>query len=114
MSGIRWHDRVFVVGGTGSGKSELLNYLFSGMSCQKMLLDTKPEFYIPDVAPVSRPGDIDWSAPVIQVDSVTSSPRLAPLRAEMILSSTTVPIFERFSGLMASELFQKSKPLALP
>jgi len=23
-------------------------------------------------------------------------------------------IFERFSGLMASELFQKSKPLALP
>lgn len=65
MSGIRWHDRVFVVGGTGSGKSELLNYLFSGMSCQKMLLDTKPEFYIPDVAPVSRPGDIDWSAPVI-------------------------------------------------
>ncbi len=73
MSGIRWHDRVFVVGGTGSGKSEILNYLFSGLRNQKMLLDTKPEFYIPDVQPVSRPEDIDWEQPVIHYRDLASS-----------------------------------------
>jgi hypothetical protein len=65
VSGIRWHDRVFVAGSTGSGKSELLNYLFSGLRNQKLLLDTKPEFHIEGVPPVSRPGDIDWDAPII-------------------------------------------------
>ena len=65
MSGIRWHDRVFVVGYTGSGKSEILNYLFSGLRNQKLLLDTKPEFHIEGVQPVSRVEDIDFTQPII-------------------------------------------------
>lgn len=71
VAGIRWHDRVFVVGYTGSGKSEVLNLLFSGLRNQKLLLDTKPEFTIPDVTPVSRVEDIDWSAPVIHYRDLT-------------------------------------------
>jgi hypothetical protein len=73
VSGIKWHDRLFVVGGTGSGKSEFLNYCFSGMRCQRLLLDTKPEFTIPGVTPVSRPGDIDWEQPVIHYRDLAAS-----------------------------------------
>jgi hypothetical protein len=71
--GVRWHDRVFVVGYTGSGKSEILNLLFSGLRNQKLLLDTKPEFSIPDVQPVSRPDHIDWSQPVIHYRDLANS-----------------------------------------
>ncbi len=71
--GVRWHDRVFVVGSTGSGKSEVLNHMFSGLRNQRMLLDTKPEFYIPGVEPVSRPGDIRWDEPIIHYRDLASS-----------------------------------------
>lgn len=71
--GIRWHDRVFVVGYTGSGKSEVLNLLFTKLRNQKLLLDTKPEFTIPGVTPVSRVRDIDWSAPVIHYRDLSNS-----------------------------------------
>ncbi len=71
--GIRWHDRVFVAGYTGSGKSEVLNLLFSQVRCQKVLLDTKPEFSIPDVVPTRSPEELHErlkSDPVIHyVDS---------------------------------------------
>jgi energy-coupling factor transporter ATP-binding protein EcfA2 len=69
---VRWHERVFVVGYTGSGKSEMLNLLFSGLRNQKILVDTKPEFTIPDVQPVSRVEDIDWTQPVIHYRDVAS------------------------------------------
>lgn len=71
--GIRWHDRVFVVGGTGSGKSEILNQMFSGLRNQRLLLDTKPEFFIPDVPSASRPQDIDWSLPIIHYRDLSNS-----------------------------------------
>ena len=50
----------------------------------------------------------------IQMDSMMSSPRFAPLLVETMRSWLMVPILARSSGLMASELFQKSKPLTLP
>lgn len=71
--GIRWHDRVFVVGYTSSGKSEILNLLFSKLRNQKLLLDTKPEFTIPGIKPVSRVEDIDWSEPVIHYRDLASN-----------------------------------------
>ena len=64
--GIRATDRVLCLGPTGSGKSVLLNYLWSvGPRCQRLLLDTKDEFTIPGVEPVSKLGAIDWDQPVI-------------------------------------------------
>ncbi len=65
MTGIRWHQRVFVAGYTGSGKSGVLNYLFSQLHNQRLLLDTKPEFTIPGVEPTHAVEDIDWRAPMI-------------------------------------------------
>jgi len=65
VSGIRWHERVFVAGYTGCGKSELLNLMFSRVRAQRLLVDTKPEFEIPGV-PVARSlEEIDWRAPII-------------------------------------------------
>lgn len=65
MSGIRWHQRVFVAGYTGSGKSGVLNHFFSQLRNQRLLLDTKPEFTIPGVEPTHAVEDIDWTAPII-------------------------------------------------
>lgn len=65
MTGIRWHERVFIAGFTGSGKSEVLNLIFSRLRCQRLLLDTKPEFQIPGVEPVSSLEEINWRAPII-------------------------------------------------
>jgi len=67
---IRWHDRVFVTGQSSSGKSEVLNYLFSRVRPQKILLDTKGEFAIDDekgraIRPTRRTKDIDWEQRVI-------------------------------------------------
>lgn len=67
--GIAWNDRTFCVGYTGSGKSELLNHLFSAQRCQRVLVDTKDEFSIEGVEPVHDAGDIDWSAPLIHFSS---------------------------------------------
>jgi energy-coupling factor transporter ATP-binding protein EcfA2 len=64
---ISFNDRVLVLGSTGSGKSELLNALFTDMhgGAQRILVDTKSEFAIPDV-PVSTTVDaIDWRRPVV-------------------------------------------------
>lgn len=69
MSEFRHNDRIFVLGYTGSGKSELINYLaqqFPG-GPQIFLVDTKPEFSIPDVQPISDPREIDWKAPIVHV-----------------------------------------------
>jgi energy-coupling factor transporter ATP-binding protein EcfA2 len=68
--GIVHHDRVFIAGRTGSGKSELINVLFSGFACQRLLVDTKDEFDIPGVERVRDVAAIDWSEPIIHyVDS---------------------------------------------
>jgi hypothetical protein len=54
------------VGPTESGKSELLNVLFSEMRCQRLLFDTKGhEWTIAGVEPVSDPEAIDWQQPII-------------------------------------------------
>jgi hypothetical protein len=63
--GISWRDRVIVFGQTGSGKSVLLNHLFAGYRCQRVLLDTKDEFRIDGVEPTTRVESIDWTQPVI-------------------------------------------------
>lgn len=62
MSGVRWHERAFFAGPTESGKSELLNYVLSGMRCQKLLWDSKGhEWSVPGIEPVSDPAAIDWT-----------------------------------------------------
>jgi hypothetical protein len=62
---IRYNDRVFVVGPTGSGKSTLANVLASDLRCQVAHYDTKDEWSVPDVEPVSRVGALDWDQPVL-------------------------------------------------
>jgi energy-coupling factor transporter ATP-binding protein EcfA2 len=65
---IRFNDRTLVIGKTGSGKSELINVLFSAMAggAQRVLVDTKREFAINGVTPiVGDPEAIDWTQPVI-------------------------------------------------
>lgn len=63
--GIAYNQRVFVAGMTGSGKSELLNHLFTVLRCQRLMLDCKDECRVAGVAPTSAVEAIDWSAPVI-------------------------------------------------
>ena len=66
MTGVRFNERVLVVGPTESGKSELLNVLFSEMRCQRLLFDTKGhEWSIEGVEPVSDPAAIDWNQPIV-------------------------------------------------
>jgi DNA helicase HerA-like ATPase len=67
VSAIRFNDRVLVLGSTGSGKSELLNVIFSRMrgGAQRLLVDTKREFAIEGVEPASEVDAIDWSRPII-------------------------------------------------
>ena len=65
-SGIRDTDRVVVAGQTGSGKSELINFLAStGYRCQRLLVDSKDEFSVPGVQPAHHADDIDWEQPFI-------------------------------------------------
>jgi hypothetical protein len=64
-SGLRFNDRTLVLGETGSGKSVLLNLLLSQLRCQRVLLDTKWEWTVDGIEPVSDVGAIDWTAPVI-------------------------------------------------
>lgn len=64
-NGIRYTDRVFVAGRTGSGKSVLINHLATGFRCQRLLYDTKDEFSIPGVEAVHNVERIDWNEPVI-------------------------------------------------
>lgn len=65
--GIRFTDRVILLGRAGSGKSELTNNLATGPRCQRLLYDTKDEFTIPGVKPVYKPSQIRWEDPVIHL-----------------------------------------------
>lgn len=60
-----YNQRLYAFGYTGTGKSEILNLLFSGVQCQKLLIDNKPEFQVDGVEPVSDVEEIDWREPVI-------------------------------------------------
>src|SRR5947209_8292263 len=60
-----YNQRLYAFGYTGTGKSEILNLLFSGVACQKLLIDNKPEFAIDGVEPVRDVEEIDWREPVI-------------------------------------------------
>ncbi|MDQ2896741.1 MAG: hypothetical protein M3Y09_14025 [Actinomycetota bacterium] len=54
------------LGQNGSGKSVFENVLFStGYRCQRLLLDSKDEFTIDGVEPITSVDAIDWAAPVI-------------------------------------------------
>lgn len=70
---IDWWHRLIVVGSTTSGKSELVNTLWSQLRCQRLLIDIKDEFALPDPAgeaeltPAYTVESIDWSAPLIHV-----------------------------------------------
>jgi energy-coupling factor transporter ATP-binding protein EcfA2 len=57
---VRYNDRALIIGATGSGKSELINLLLAGTRCQRVLIDTKDEFALPGVEPVSDAAAIDW------------------------------------------------------
>ena len=63
--GIAYNDRVLTLGVTTSGKSELLNVLFTSIRCQKLLVDSKDEFAIAGVEAAHGPDALDWSAPVL-------------------------------------------------
>lgn len=67
MSAIRFNDRVLVLGSSQSGKSELLNLLFSRTrgGAQRVLVDTKSEFAIEGVDPVEDVAAIDWTRPIV-------------------------------------------------
>jgi len=67
----RFNERLFAAGSTGSGKSELINLLFSRVRCQRVLVDTKPEFWIPDVEPTRSIAELDWRQPVIHYQDAT-------------------------------------------
>lgn len=72
-AGVRYNERVFVAGPTESGKSELVNFLFSQFRCQRLLYDTKGhEWSIAGVEPVSDPASIDWSQPIVHYVTTTT------------------------------------------
>jgi len=60
-----YNDRLYALALTRSGKSEILNVMFSGVACQRLLLDPKPEFYVPGLDPVHTPEGIDWNTGLI-------------------------------------------------
>jgi hypothetical protein len=73
--GIVYHQRVLVLGETRSGKSELLNHLFSTLRCQRVLLDTKGgEWGVPGIQPVRSVEEIDWQQPIIHFITQTDDP----------------------------------------
>ncbi len=63
--GIAYNGRSTAVGGTGSGKSELLNVQFTAMRVQRVLYDSKREFAIADVTAADSAGEIDWQQPIV-------------------------------------------------
>lgn len=74
MSAVAYNERVLVLGDTGSGKSELINHLFSQMRCQKVLVDTKDEWSIAGVEPARSARAIDWRLPVIHFQPADDGP----------------------------------------
>lgn len=77
MGQIRFNDRAMVLGYTGSGKSELINYFFSVMSggAQRFMFDSKPEYSIAGVEPVYAVADIDWRQPIVHYKSADGAPK---------------------------------------
>lgn len=70
MSGLRYNDRVLILGSTGSGKSELINLMAMDLRVQRILIDTKDEFSVPDgdggfVEPARDVEDLDWQLPIL-------------------------------------------------
>jgi hypothetical protein len=65
--GIKFTDRVFVDGRTGSGKSVLINHIATQYRCQLLLYDTKDEFTVPGVEHVRSPEAIDWDERIIHL-----------------------------------------------
>jgi hypothetical protein len=64
--GIYYQDRVLCLASTGGGKSTLLNFLFStAYRCQRVLIDTKDEWRIDGVEPVSKLEQVDWQQPIV-------------------------------------------------
>jgi hypothetical protein len=68
-----YNDRLYALGYSTSGKSEVLNVIFSGLRCQRLLIDNKPEFAIPELEPVHHPDSIDWTAPLIHYQPAPGS-----------------------------------------
>lgn len=74
---VKFTDRVLVLGSTGSGKSELLNLLFSSLhgGAQRLLVDTKHEFGLHGLGPVTGGVDaIPWDAPIIVYQDQSGGP----------------------------------------
>jgi hypothetical protein len=73
--GIAYNDRVLVLGQTGSGKSVMLNHLFSSVKCQRLLLDTKgEEWKVAGVEPARAVEEIDWTQPIIHFATQSDDP----------------------------------------
>jgi len=73
VSGVRYNERVFVAGPTESGKSELINVLFSQFACQRLLFDTKGhEWAIEGVEPTTDPAAIDWNQPIVHYTTMST------------------------------------------
>lgn len=70
-----YNHRLIALGFSRSGKSEFLNVIFSGLESQRLLIDNKPEFTLEhlDIAPVRRPGEVDWSQPIIHYQPLPGS-----------------------------------------
>jgi hypothetical protein len=73
MPAYNFNDRLYALGFSTSGKSEVLNLLFSGIACQKLLIDNKPEFTIDDVEPVHSPDEINWTEPIVHYQPAPGS-----------------------------------------
>lgn len=71
---VDYNSRVLVCARTRAGKSELLNLLFSGLRCQRVLVDPKDEFAVAHdagdgsmVPRVTSVDAIDWSERTVHV-----------------------------------------------
>lgn len=77
MGAIEFNQRVLALGKTRSGKSVLLNMLASGLirgrGAQVFLIDSKPEYELPGVTPVSDVAEVDWTQPVIHYKTAAPS-----------------------------------------
>lgn len=64
MSGVRFHDRVFIQGKTGSGKTVLAKHLFEQMKgCRRTAIDPKGRLQL-GVQAATSPSSLDLAAPV--------------------------------------------------
>lgn len=63
--GVAYNERVLCLGPTGSGKSELLNHLFTNVRVQRLLHDTKHEWRVDGVEAAHSVEEIDWTQTVV-------------------------------------------------